>query len=765
MNSLANFLVDRRRWLAFFSLLIVVFSSSGLGRLSFQNDYRMFFSKDNPELRAFEALQDRFSRTDNLLITVSAREGDLFKPEHLAALASLTREAWRLPTVRRVDSPANFQHSEAIGDDLAVGSVIARDNKLSPVEITRIREILTKEPMLVGRLLSPNGTVAGIFVSLTLSDLNKDTEVLEVAKAARALKATAEANYPGLQLHLTGSAMMDTAFHDASEADGKTLIPMMIAVVMLLSWWLLGSLMVMGVITCIIGFSILISLGLAGHFGISLSPTSVSAPNIIMTLAVADAVHFISSWQRQLFALKQSGGGRREAAMILSLEKNIPPVIFTTVATIISFLTMNFSDAPPFRDLGNITAMGVTATFLLSLFLLPTLVLMIPERWVGRPRDFLPGMLTRLFNFIRKSPRKIAVIGTLSSLALMPFIFCNALNDEYVKYFDTSLEFRQETDWVERHLTGIYTLEYALPSEGPDGVFDPDYLLVADRFSAWLRTQPGVTHVFSIVDVLKKLNRNMNGEDPAYYKVPKRRDLAMQYFFAYEMSLPPGVDLTDRVDISRESMLMTVSLANISSEEVLHLHENAEAWLQVNAPSKMRVSATGPSIMFANIGARNIREMIRGELLGLVLVVILLAMALRSLKLGALAMVSTILPTGVVFALWGLTVGQVGLAASVVAAMTLGILADDTVHFLGRYKEALKQNGGSKENAVHHAFMEAGTALWTTSIVLVGGFVVLSTSHFRINSELGLLTTLILVLGIVADFVLLPAILLSGDQK
>ena len=120
MNHLALFLVYRRYWLALLVVVLLALSTLGLPRLTFKNDYRMFFSKDNPELIAFENLQAKFAASDNVLIVLSARTGDLFTAPRLAALETLTNRAWSLPAARRVDSPANFQHSEAVGDDLAV---------------------------------------------------------------------------------------------------------------------------------------------------------------------------------------------------------------------------------------------------------------------------------------------------------------------------------------------------------------------------------------------------------------------------------------------------------------------------------------------------------------------------------------------------------------------------------------------------------------------------------------------------------------------
>ncbi|BDT69334.1 hypothetical protein os1_35240 [Comamonadaceae bacterium OS-1] len=759
LERFTAFLVKRRNWLAATTLLLLGLCSLGLPKLHFENDYRMFFSPDNPELKAFDDLQNKFAKTDNVLIVLKPRQGDLFTAERLSVLEKLTRDAWRLPSARRVDSPANFQHSAAVGDELNVAAVLEHSENLDAAGIAARRAVLLGEPMLVGRLMSADGTTAGVAVSLAMDAARKDEQVLEVSAAARQLAADVMLAHPDMEVRLTGSAMLDTAFHDAAQADGQVLIPAMFTVSLLLCWWLMRSLALSLLVGTVIACSIMAALGIAGLLGVPLSPTAVAAPNIIMTMAVADSIHFLVAWQNQV-----AKGETREQAMRNVLQSHLTLVAFTTAATVVSFLTMNTSDAPPFRDLGNITAIGVVAALWISLTLLPAIAIAVPVRFVGRPRDLVPRGLDALLKWIMRKPRTIAIVGLGGALLFAQLLWLNKLDDEYVKYFDTSLTFRQDTDWVEKNLTGIYELEYMLPSGKPDGVYDPTYLNQVDAFAVWLRAQPEVSHVSSLADVLRKLNKNFNGDDPAHFRIPETRALATQYFLAYELALPQGMDVSDQVDISRSALRMTASLRNISSEQIRAVEARARTWLDTNAHETMHVAATGPSLMFANIGERNISSMISGEVAGMVVVGLLLGLGLRSLRLGILSLVPTILPAAVAFGVWGVFVGQVGLASSVVAAMTLGILSDDTVHFLGHYRGSLRKQG-DRTVAVEHAFHEAGQALWITTLVLVSGFGILALSHFRINAHLGILTVVILILGLLADFVLLPALLLFGVKK
>lgn len=754
LDRAARWMLSHRIAVIVATTILVAVSSLGLGWLGFENDYRMFFSKENPELLAFESLQRTFTKADNVLIAITPRRGGLLSRETLAAVEDLTSRSWQLPGASRVDSITNFQDSFSDRDDIVVQDMVRHATTLSDEEIARVQRRIEAEPLLVGSLINKGGTVTGINVMFDFDEGDKDAAVVRVGKAARELVAQARKTYPGLELRLTGGVMLDAAFNDSAARDMTFLTPLMLVVSIGLIGYLLGSLWAALVTTAVISGSILCALGWAGLLGIALSPSSLAAPTILMTMAVADSVHFLAGYYARLDTT-----GDRIEAMVHSLVSHVPAVFFTSVATIVSFLTMNFSDAPPFRDLGNITALGVAAAFVLSLTMLPALMTFVPVRPAVRRFGGLRRFLERLFGIIEAAPRQIAAAGIAACLVLTALAFLNRVDDRYVQYFGNSLTFRQDTDYIDRNLTGIYSIEYPLPARGDDGINDPEFLKHAEAFSEWLRTQPEVTHVFSLVDIIKKLNMNMHADDPAWYRIPDTRKLAAQYLLAYELSLPQGVNLIDRVDVNRTAIRLTASMRNVSSQQALDLEARAQAWMTQNLPASMRVAGTGATLMFAHIGQRNIVSMISGEVMGMVVVSLLMILYLRSLSLGLLSMIPNLLPAGVAIGIWYLAVGEIGLTSSVVAAMTLGILTDDTVHFLEKYA-GYRQSMAARE-ALARAFHESGPAIWITSLVLISGFCVLGLSSFRLNGDLGILTVIILSLGLVGDFVLLPAVVLS----
>jgi predicted RND superfamily exporter protein len=333
----------------------------------------------------------------------------------------------------------------------------------------------------------------------------------------------------------------------------------------------------------------------------------------------------------------------------------------------IGFMSMNFSDAPPFRDLGNIVAMGVGVAFVLSVGFLPALMMVLPVRVkVGKTRramamDRFADTVIERRNFLFWGMGVIVV-------ALVIFIPRNELNDEFVKYFDKSIDFRNATEFATTNLTGIYTIDYSLGTGESGGISEPDFLRDVERFANWYQQQPGVLHVNTLTDIMKRLNKNMHADDPDWYRLPDQRDLAAQYLLLYEMSLPYGLDLNNQIDIGKSATRMTVSLESMSTNELLALEEKAQLWLMENTP-EMHTSGASPSVMFANIGYRNIRSMLKGTTIALVLISLILIIALRSVKIGLLSLVPNLVPAAMGFGLWGLLVGEVGLALSVVTGM------------------------------------------------------------------------------------------------
>jgi len=751
--------VIRWRYLVVLTVLISVGLTTLGFPLRFDTDYRVFFSKDNPQLLAFEELQNTYTKTDNVLFVLAPKDGEIFTNKTLEAVEWLTKEAWQVPYSNRVDSISNFQHTYAEEDDLIVEDLVSNAMELSAEAIAKIKAVALAEPLLLHRLIPPRTHVTVVNVSIQLPGEHPEAEVPEIAKFSRDLMDKTRARYPHLEVYLTGQVMMNNAFPEASKSDMQTLIPVMYLVILIVLWLLLRGFSGTFATFLVISFSIIAGMGLAGLLGISLSGPSSTSPTMILTLAVADSVHFLVTFKHEM----RHNGLEKYQAIIESLRVNLQPIFLTSLTTALGFLSMNFGDVPPFRDLGNIVAMGVLIAFILSVSLLPALMAILPVRIKPKEADSI-HIMDRLGEFVVAKQRGLMWGMAVVIVSTVAFLPRNELNDEFVKYFDETIDFRRATDFVSENLTGLYDIHYSLKAGKPQGISDPEFLKKVQAFAEWYQEQPEVIHVNTITDTFKRLNKNMHGDDPDYYRLPEQRDLAAQYLLLYEMSLPYGLDLNNQINIDKSATRLAVTIQNLSSNEVLALEERAQAWLKNNAPS-MQVAGSSPTIMFANIGIRNIKGMLFGAVIALILISLTLAIALRSLKFGIVSLIPNLAPTAMAFGLWGMFVGEVGLGLSVVAGLTIGIVVDDTVHYLSKYLRARREKGLSSPDAVRYAFHSVGLALWVTSLVLVAGFLTLSQSHFIVNSTMGMMTAVTIVLALVADFLFLPPLLMKLEEK
>jgi len=758
VTSFAKF-ITKNRWLAILVSLAVVFSlGSGIKNLTFTNDYRVFFGPDNPQLVAFEGLQDTYSKNDNVMMILAPKDGDAFSAEMIKATHWLTTEAWKTPYSTRVDSVTNFQHTKAEGDDLIVEDLIYDDVELTPEVLQAAKDIALKEPLLVNRLVSLTAHVSGINITINLKGEDVTSENPEVVNYIRDLRQQFVQKYPNIKLKLTGIIFMNAAFPEASQYDMETLVPIMFLMFLFVLYlWIRG---LSGTIATfmIIVFSIIGALGTAGWLGISLTPPSFSSIMIIPTMAIADSVHILMS-----FLQTMKRGDEKRVAMIESIRVNFQPVFLTSVTTAIGFLSMNFSDSPPFQDLGNIVAFGVAMAFFLSVVFLPALMMVLPVR-VKVDESRSSTMMASFAEWVIKKRGTLLIVMGLVTVVMLSFVPKNELNDEFVKYFSDEIEFRRDSDFASANLSGLYLIDYSLDSGEAGGVSDPQFMQTVEDFANWYRAQPEVIHVNVLTDVFKRLNRSMHGDDETQYKLPESRELAAQYLLLYEMSLPYGLDLNNQVNVNKQSTRMTVMMYNISTAEVLSMEQRALDWLTANARTSMQKTGASPTVMFSHIGYRNIRSMLLGTFVALILISFILIFALKSFKIGMISLLPNLIPAGLAFGLWGISNGQVGMGLSVVTGMTLGIVVDDTVHFLSKYMRARREKGLSPEDAVRYAFRTVGLALIVTSFVLAAGFIVLSLSAFNMNADMAIMTAFTIAFAILADFILLPPLLMKLDR-
>lgn len=436
-------LVIRYRWLIIVaSILLIALAAAGTRHLGFTNSYRTYFEPTDPNRVALDLVENTYTKDDGLLLVVAPKNGEVFTRETLAIIAELTEQSWQVPHSNRVDSVTNFQHTAALEDDLFVGDLVSDPLAMNAQDLARVKLIALAEPSLVNSLVATDARVSAININLQVPGIDETREFPEAVLFARELIAAAEKKYPEVDFYMSGLGAMHYAFTEAAFEDMTQLIPLSFALMLILLAVLAGGIKGTLATIFVIAFSVVAAMGFAGYMGYMITPTMAPAPNVILTVAVANCVHILISY---LHGLGQ--GETQHEAIDESLRINLHPVSLASLTTATGFLTMNFSDVPPFQQMGNVIAVGVVVSFLLSISFLPALLAVLPQSRVRKGTAGDTGS-----NFVGQfvvGHRKHLLWGTGLVMALLiAQLPRNEINDNPIEFLNESMEFRRDADFT-----------------------------------------------------------------------------------------------------------------------------------------------------------------------------------------------------------------------------------------------------------------------------------------------------------------------------
>jgi len=730
------------------------FSTAGVG-------IRTQFQEDDPHLVRLDEFEATYAVSDSTLVVLEPPGDSIFTRDALAAVEQLTDALWQTPYVVRVDSLTNYLHIQGTEEGLIVEPLVDDATSFDDAMIDEVRSIALTTWNTAGRLVSRDGRLAGLIVSLAVPEEGREQAEAEIVETLYGVLDVQGTTNPEFAYYAYGEILLAHDIRIALNADSSILAPIAFAMMLLVAVLVLRSFWgVLGILFMLIAV-LASSFGFAGWSGLKFYATSAAATFVLMAIAIAHSVHLIHG---VIDGMRE--GMDRKSATLHSLRTNARPIFLTSLTTAIGFLSLNFSEMPPFRVMGNIVAFGSMIAFVYSVTLLPALMSLVPMRAPKRALVKTEGktvFFERLGNFVIAHNVKLLWIFVALAVVSAFGITRIELDDNNAEILDESYQIRQSADFIDENFSGLDSLEYSLGSSQENGIVDVEYMNQVELFANWLRQQPEVNHVSSIADVLKQLNAALSDEVDGSERLPESSDLIAQYLLLYELSLPVGLDLNNLISFDRSASRLTVAIQGLSARKQIEFDERASTWLRENAP-KIQSAATGVIMVGAYAVIRNITNMLVGTMVAMFVVSLILVFVFRSVRLGLLSLIPNFLPAIMSMAVWGYAVGTVSVAASIVTAIAFGIVVDDTIHLMTKYLRS-RAEGKSPSEAVVPTFRLVGRPLLTTTLIFALGFLVFGASGFTANQTLGLLVALTVVIALLADFLLFPPLLLALDRK
>jgi len=749
--------LQKFKWLIAFAVpLLVILLSFNLKNLEIDGSYRIWFEKDSKALTDYDTFRSDFSNDDGISIIFKDENG-IFNTKALASIQRITEDLWNMNHVARVDSLTNYQyiHADASApDDVLVDDFIEDPETATEDFLQKRKEIALHDSIIVDSFISRDATTTVIVAKLD-ADANEGASITaEVMHDVRAI-VERETAITGYKYWLNGGHVMTEAFIDIAGSDAMVFTPLVLLFVMILLLLLFRRVSGAFIPMLVVLFTFLSVLAVQVMLGYKLNNFTANIPVFIVAIGVADAVHIYSVW-----LMKKREGVDTEEAVRHSLDKNFLPILLTSVTTMVGFSTLILSKVVPVSTLGIATASGVIVAFAISVLWMPSVLLLFKKeiRQVHFKETFDLDALG-YGDFIVRNDKKIIMISMVIMAIVGIGLFQTRVDSNTIRYFDKKVEIRKAAEFNMANLTGPMSYTFLVDSGQEDGIKDPAFLQTVERFyNEYKNAFPvDVRHISSLLDIIKRYNKILNGKE----EVPLKRDLVAQYLLLYTSSLPQGMEITDKVDFDQRRLRLSISTNIVDTSKDLEMIRYAQDWW---AKTPYKLTTTGKTVMYANMQKDVTDTLIYSLSLTLLIVSLMMLFIFKRLKILWILLLPNILPVILVLGVIGWMGLTIDLGVAIAGAIIIGVAVDDTIHFLVKYFEARKR-GLSMSDTFDEVLHYAGKAIIFTTVVLSGAFSIFAFSTFSPNQNFGIVTAIALVIAVVTDLLLLPALLSVMDSQ
>ncbi len=756
----ANIVVKNRIVTIIAAIILAGIFVLPLKNLYFEASTDMWFVEGDPVLTRYKTLKELFKSDENLVVGIEASQGEtVFTSKTLDAIKKITDFLDGHEAVDQVRSITNFQYIHGEDDVLDVQDLVPIEidsiSEMSPEQIQAMADIAAKETLIHGLIITKDLKHTLVNARIAEPSEGEGDQKIKLFQDFNTFLEQEGLDKLGIDYKIAGPVAIVANYFFSSMWDQSIIYPLMIVIIIVLLFIIFRSLAGVTLPFVVVLCSAIVALGFTGLMGWPLNMLNVLLPVMLIAIGLCDAIHIIAAFYEQ-----RHSGLEPKAAAIESVKKYYLPCLYTSLTTSIGFMALSVSKLNPVLEFGLSAAVGVIAAFLFSVTLLPAILSFVRGNEKQIARLIEAGGSVKIIQLLpdftinnRKIILLLTAVVAVLSIVFMSFI---EVDTNFVRNFKKEASLRKSIEYFDDAYNGAMTLEFILDSGGNGGVNEPEFLNKALNFQRYVEAHEGTGKASSMLNFLLKLNQVLHNDDSAYYTIPESRELVAQYLFLYTSS-GPEEDLTDMQDHNerflRISVLCNVAPSSVTKQWV----ETIEKEIEDNYKD-LNIVITGRTVLFNNMDVYTQQGMIRSFSLALGLIIICFFVLLRSFSYGLLAIIPSVLPIMVAGGVMGIFGIYLDFSSIVVAAVTIGLAVDDTIHFMMQYIQARKAGKDNKE-AIHIAVSHAGRAIFFTSIILFCGFIILIFSTFVPNIYLGLLGGIIILLALVGDLIVLPALI------
>jgi predicted RND superfamily exporter protein len=769
-------------------LVMAIISGAGffhLPSLYMDTSTEGFLHEDDPALILYNSFRDQFGYDQMILVTVEAE--DVFSLDSFARLKALHEDLEStVPYVDDITSLINARDTRGEGDRLVVEDLMERWPRTRE-DALRIKERVFSNPLYINLLVSPDSSLTTIaiktntyssegsgeveealggFEELEREDMARETPPVYLTDRENSMvvsavhEAVARHEGEGFGVDLAGTPFVTDSLKRSMINDMRRFMALALLAIVLFLFVMFRR--VTGVVlpVLVVLFSLLSTFGLMAAVGVPIKLPTQILPSFLLAVGIGDSVHVLAIFYRRL-----SRSGDKEDAVVYAMGHSGLAILMTSLTTAAGLLSFAAAKIAPIADIGYFGSMGVMVALVYTVVLLPALLALMPVRsWLMFSGGLEGGSLDRLLAGIGDiaigRPRTVLAVSALVivvAAAGMPRI---VFGHYPLHWFPEDSEVRASTEKVDQRLRGSITMEAVVDTGRVNGLYDPGVLEALDRVKRYAeRYDDGTVFVGrarSAVDVLKEINRALNEDRPEAYKIPVDRRLIAQEFLLFENS--GSDDLEDLVDSRFRLGRFSIKVPFIDAVKYEPFLDAMEREFSEALEGLADVNITGIMTIFSRTIHNVMVTMVRSYVIAFVVISVMLVLLIGKLRMGLLAIIPNMAPIVIVIGLMGWLDFPMDLFTMMLGSIAIGLAVDDTVHFMHNFRRYYESTGDTRL-AVRETLMGTGRAMLITTCVLSMGFFIFTMASMQNLFRFGLLTGLAIVLALLADYFMAPALM------
>jgi predicted RND superfamily exporter protein len=736
----------------------------------------------------YNRFRDQFGRAELIIIAIESPE--VFEESFLKRLKSFHMELKNeVPYLKQITSLINIRHTYAKKDELIVEDLLGAWPE-KPVDLLELKQQVFNNPFYVNHIISNDGRIAAVVIE-TVATVNENLDEEQILAefeedipanqrppqpklyfSAKENRKVVEAvnrvvnRYQSNHFRLTasGGPVIIDAFNRTTLKNVRLFIVLSLLAVAMFLGLLFRRMSGVILPLLIINASLFSTLGIMALLGVPIKLPTTIIPAFLLVVGVCDAVHILA-----IFFRHYDLGETKEEATGYAFRHSGLAIVFTSLTTIAGLLSFSLAELSAIAEIGYFAATGVMLALIYTIIMLPALISLTPlkrSREKVQQHFFMDRILRSVAEFSARRPRTIIIFSLGILLIFLPAVFQLQFSHNVVEYFPDHMPYRPDLSYIDQKLKGSLTLEIVLDTGRENGIYEPWVLNRIERVGRKIektnRADISVGKVTSITDILKEIHQAINENDKTFYRIPQHRDIIAQEFLLFENSRAD--DLARIVDSQFKKTRITVKTSWVDAVVCKDFMRDINYQLQNVFKDKVDATITGLLALLARTVSAAIYSMAKSYLIAFMAITLMMILLIGDMKIGLLSMVPNLIPIIITMGVMGFMHIPLDLNSLMIGSIALGIVVDDTVHFMYNFQKFYNRRG-DPYYAVQKTLLGVGRALVITSLVLATGFFILMCSSLKNLLNFGFFTGLTVLIALLADFVLVPALLIMINPR